>query len=337
MSWLWRVPRTIPQSQLPRLRPLTWTRSASRIRAHIPPPFPIIETCPSPTCACRPMPSGLDIDVEHSINGLMAPYAEQVLISTGKDDWTSKIEEDEVSVMARGLKDLLGRGGKFSDPYHNVMITNSSFESPHQLSSNKGSVFLLPSFRYLPDIPLKPEGLEQMVKAFVLPTQLHQMHSVLPEQQKQNLLRDTALQDQFKGSRPVQEVLVLICGHGGRDSRCGTMGPLFRSEFEEKLTMQGFEVLQGAVGSLGFGGASEKPTARVGLISHIGGHKFAGNVIIYVPPSFPENPLAGSGIWYGRVRPEHVEGIVASTILQGKVIKELYRGGIAQEGKLLLL
>lgn len=79
------------------------------------------------------------------------------------------------------------------------------------------------------------------------------------------------------------------------------------------------------------------PTARVGLISHIGGHKFAGNVIIYIPPSFQGNALAGKGVWYGRVGPEHVEGIVAKTVLGGKVIKDMFRGGIEQGGGLLRL
>jgi len=79
------------------------------------------------------------------------------------------------------------------------------------------------------------------------------------------------------------------------------------------------------------------PTARVGLISHIGGHKWAGNVIVYIPPSFSSNPLAGKGIWYGRVGPEHVEGIVGKTILDGKVIKELFRGGIDQDRGIIRL
>ncbi len=61
------------------------------------------------------MPEGLEIDVQKPLNGSMAPYAQQILICTGKDDWSSRIEDDEVSVMARGLKGLFGRGGKFSD------------------------------------------------------------------------------------------------------------------------------------------------------------------------------------------------------------------------------
>lgn len=49
----------------------------------------------------------------------MAPYAQQVLISTGQPNWRSRIEEDGVDqgwgTLVRGLKGLIGRGGKFAD------------------------------------------------------------------------------------------------------------------------------------------------------------------------------------------------------------------------------
>ena len=63
------------------------------------------------------MPSGLDIKREQTLNGSMAAYAEQVLISTGKSDWKSRIEEEEGvhGDAVRGLKGLLGPRGKFSD------------------------------------------------------------------------------------------------------------------------------------------------------------------------------------------------------------------------------
>jgi len=84
-----------------------------------------------------------------------------------------------------------------------------------------------------------------------------------------------------------------------------------------------------------------KPTvrSRVHQISHIGGHKFAGNVIVYIPPVLGNegHPLAGQGVWYGRVEPKHVEGIVSETIEGGRVIKELFRGGIDGQGGLMRL
>lgn len=89
---------------------------ASRIELPFqPPPFPVIDSCPSPTCQCRETPPGLDIEREQSLNGSMAAYAEQVLISTGQSDWKSKIEDEEDGVLLRQMKRLLGRGGKYSN------------------------------------------------------------------------------------------------------------------------------------------------------------------------------------------------------------------------------
>lgn len=109
---------------------------------------------------------------------------------------------------------------------------------------------------------------------------------------------------------------------------------------------------------------------NIGMVSHIGGHKWAGNVILYIPPTFTSqrpppspssassssssssssptesrlsdlyispHPLAGMGIWYGRVEPRHIEGIVEQTLMQGKVIQELFRGGVSRGGGVLRL
>lgn len=177
--------------------------------------------------------------------------------------------------------------------------------------------------------------METFVKGFLKPTQLHSAHNVLPEAQQEVLRRDSTLETQFDGIRDVDEILVLICGHGGRDERCGIMGPLLRSEFEEKLEDAGIHLTNGTPRKSPEDESTR--TARVGLISHIGGHKYAGNVIIYIPPSFTANPLAGMGIWYGRVAPEHVEGIIDETILGGKVIRDMFRGGIKRGGEILRL
>jgi hypothetical protein len=91
-----------------------------------PPPFPTIETCPSPTCQCRESPAGLDIEREQGINGSMPAYAEQVLISTGKDDWTSRIEDDEEGgAFVRQIKSFLGKDGKYSNVSHHARFRGS--------------------------------------------------------------------------------------------------------------------------------------------------------------------------------------------------------------------
>jgi hypothetical protein len=115
------------------------------------------------------------------------------------------------------------------------------------------------------------------------------------------------------------------------------MAPILRSEFKDKLGQQGISVLDSSPDSMQSSASGGLPSARIASISHIGGHKFAGNVIIYIPPTFSKNPLAGKGIWYGRVGPEHVEGIVSETILGGRLIKQNFRGGIDGDGNILRL
>ena len=77
--------------------------------------FPVVEACPSPTCACRDTPQGLDIDQKLPLNNTIPTYTEQVIISTGKGDWPSRIEDDPNSALARELRGLLGKGGRYSD------------------------------------------------------------------------------------------------------------------------------------------------------------------------------------------------------------------------------
>jgi (2Fe-2S) ferredoxin len=135
--------------------------------------------------------------------------------------------------------------------------------------------------------------------------------------------------------------------------RCGITGPILRDEFEKMLPQKGVQVLKGPIHvsnpkndelleAAESNRTSGDRTARVGLISHIGGHKFAGNVIIYIPPGTKTahggaHPLAGCGIWYGRVEPKHVEGIIQATVLDGTVIEDHFRGGIKQGGDILRL
>ena len=128
---------------------------------------------------------------------------------------------------------------------------------------------------------------------------------------------------------------ILICGHNSRDTRCGVLGPLLRAEFDAYIGGRS-QLPAGDERSTGFKFSGLQPVmsitmARVALTSHIGGHAFAGNVIIYLPkkfklPSGKVSPLAGKGIWYGKVEPRHVWGIMEETVQRGCVIEELLRG-----------
>ena len=116
------------------------------------------------------------------------------------------------------------------------------------------------------------------------------------------------------------------------------MAPVLEKEFQRVLQSKGF-ASAGSDNSV----IDHPDHAHIGLISHVGGHKYAGNVIVYIPPGMKEagssvvHPLAGKGIWYGRIEPKHVQGVVEETILGGKVITDHFRGGIDHDGGILRL
>ena len=212
------------------------------------------------------------------------------------------------------------------------------------------SAYLLPSFKYVPFLPrVSFDSVQALAKGYLLPKKLHSAHDGLSPIHRDRLTRSETYQSLLHGVCDVKDVLVLICGHGGRDMRCGVMGPVLKREFEERLGAEGFDILRGPVvvdqpkPEKEIEGTVEeaKVGARVGLISHIGGHKFAGNIIIYLPPDLKtqgrRHSLAGCGIWYGRVEPKHIDGIVKETILCGNVVKDKFRGGIDPERQLLRL
>ncbi|ATY61944.1 mitochondrial translation optimization (Mto1) [Cordyceps militaris] len=321
-----------------------------------PPALPTVPTCPAPTCECAEMPAmpeGFDIDHKSSMNGVISGYSEQVLICTGKEDWPSKIEEDNSGDnLAADLKELFGRGGTYSDPFHNIALVNSSLPSsvPPRAEVENTSVYLLPSFKYVPFLPrVSFDHVQALAKGYLLPEKLHSAHDGLSPVHRDILTRNDAYQGLLPGIQDVTDTLVLICGHGGRDVRCGLLGPLLRDEFERQLERKGVEVLRGPVHipmdakapqlEGGSSGAS-KDAARVGVISHIGGHKFAGNIIIYIPPgkTMPDGSphrFAGHGLWYGRVEPRHVEGLIEETIVKGNIVADMFRGGIDPNRRIL--
>lgn len=240
-------------------------------------------------------------------------------------------------------------------PFHNISVLNASFPAsvPKRAELVNTSAYLLPSFKYVPFLPrVSFDSVEALAKGYLLPEQLHPMHDSLSPIHRDRLTRSEVYQQLLPGVRDVEEVLVLICGHGGRDMRCGVMGAVLREEFSTQLPREGIDVFRGPVVVEGDGGGvaaieggvNKKPgiAARVGLISHIGGHKFAGNVIVYLPPKMmtrdgEKHPLAGHGIWYGRVEPKHVQGIVHETVLGGRVIADMFRGGIRPDRQILRL
>eukprot|EP01018_Ginkgo_biloba_P010099 Gb_24359 [translate_table: standard] len=97
---------------------------------------------------------------------------------------------------------------------------------------------------------------------------------------------------------------IFVCSHGSHDRRCGVCGSLLVKKFKEEIEAHG---LQGHV--------------FVRPCSHVGGHKYAGNIIIYAQNSDGEV----SGHWYGYVTHDDVALVLDQHIGKGKIISRLWR------------
>ena len=283
--------------------------------------LPLIPHCPPPSCACAATPD-LDIDRTTPLLNTAPRYSQHLVISTGKSDWASKIEfEPGEGNVAAHVKALLGRGGHFFDPTRTVLVSNASFAPPAK--GDAVGVFVWPAFRYMEGHVRTRDGAADLVERSLA---------------EQGNSGEVGAEVQLHAGDRIQELAgttVLICSHGGRDKRCGVIGPLLKAEFERQVQRASTEQLSLEILASPYATSKEPEGSHgtgvsVGLVSHIGGHKWAGNVIVYVSPKASVggqlSSLAGRGVWYGRVEPKHVEGIVKETILGGRVIEELFRG-----------
>lgn len=107
-----------------------------------------------------------------------------------------------------------------------------------------------------------------------------------------SLMQGEDLGDYFR--EKVTKPVVLTCSHQKRDERCGILGPMIDQEFKAQYDSQ-----------------------LVGMCSHVGGHVYAGNVLICKPERVD---------WYGMVRPQDVSKIVEKCVNNNETLDELHRG-----------
>lgn len=107
------------------------------------------------------------------------------------------------------------------------------------------------------------------------------------------------------------DTLILLCSHKRRDARCGISAPLLHKEFERHLRPLGLwrDLTDARAGGV-----------KVLFINHVGGHRWAANVIVYRRGAGGAGgDEAVQGIWLAKIALRHVEGIVKHTVLEGRV------------------
>ncbi|KAI8370657.1 Sucrase/ferredoxin-like-domain-containing protein [Radiomyces spectabilis] len=253
------------------------------------------DSCPAPCEDHKQYPSYLDFDKDSPLLGSMLPYGRHIMISTGQSDWAERIEED-TGTLAANLQAIL----KERPTDWRTFVTNTSALAPHSTVTDGHDITILPDNIIVANVT--PDKAEQFYQQFVnvpLPAETYNINQVKEEAEKKG---------DFAVYKNPYDSMILICSHRKRDKRCGVTAPILAREFDNVLREK--DIIEGEGG------------AAVLMVSHIGGHKFAGNIIVYTDQG-------KRGVWYGRVNSCHCQAIVEKTILEGKVLKELYRGSMS--------
>ena len=245
------------------------------------------------------------------------------------------------------------------------MLSASNIPTPHGTSdyAEPTTVLLLPAFTIIENVT--PATVPTLISEYInyAPTNASPLdHIALPKSLRAPDVPEPAARIEPLLSRPCpHRALILLCSQKTRDARCGQSAPLLRKELERHLRPLGL-----------YRDLDDERPGGVGIyfISHVGGHKYSANMMIYRRPDAfgldgveraklgpgeaaplprradPTHDVAeGSAddvgaaqcMWLARVKPEDIEGIVKYTLLQGKLIKPetQLRGGFDRSKGLL--
>ncbi|KAK2734822.1 hypothetical protein FQN55_002517 [Onygenales sp. PD_40] len=305
-------------------------------------------------------PARFDIDLEDKLYGHVKGWATHLLVATGKTDWARDVADEEGSVMeAIEKQGLKPSNGKLKLSASNMPVPDEYHH--HEAGKQPTTALILPAFTIVDHVT--PALASDLITYFVNPaptttsplnpSNISEPTTTTPEADSDASTPSTPLSSLTPttpappldytaltslSSRPCpHSAVILLCSQKTRDARCGQSAPLLRREFERHLRQHGL-----------YRDLNDERPGGVGIyfISHVGGHKYAANVIIYRRRQFDsgtgggeENKAslsdegAAQGIWLARVRPEDCEGIVKFTVLQGKVVKpeSQLRGGFDRE------
>ncbi|KAG8758886.1 hypothetical protein FRC14_007151 [Serendipita sp. 396] len=289
-------------------------------------------------------PPRFDVDTSGDMLGSVKPYMRQVVISTGKADWVREVTDEDgslaqllssVSTSSSSSPAITAPSFPPCKPTTRLGILNGSHTSSEDEAHR---VLVLPDFKVITNV----EPTKSSAKAFydyALAPSIGRIGGTMEEGQS------------FRSYPLPYACIILLCSHRRRDNRCHIAALKLETAFCRELESRKWEVdhnlreeeemnppLEELTGSeqekeeelnrrlrdAATGTDNGQKLALILKISHIGGHKYAGNVILYTP----QGPNTGTGIWYGRVSPHEVPAVVQHTIIEGKILPELLRGGI---------
>ncbi|KAG8903387.1 kinesin-like protein Klp5 [Tulasnella sp. 403] len=255
-----------------------------------------------------------DVDQLSDMLGRVRPYFRMTVISTGKNDWEKEVTEAK-NTLAYHLSDTSSRKSvaprtKETDPPVTGVYSSEASDflyvlnGSHQTTAyddSKDTVLVFPDYKMVTNVDVSSEGSENLWETVLDPAL--GCAGVAPSQGSQ-------------ADRPSRSwvlpyhAVVLICSHKRRDKRCAIAAPVLKRAITSALESRGWEVHEqledpellqdSAIEEISgtpderdeavmnrrkalYAEPANQKKALILYISHIGGHKYAGNVIIHLP------------------------------------------------------
>lgn len=232
------------------------------------------------------------------------PFGLHLVVATGKTDWPHDATGNS-GTLSHAVSKWADEAKlpELSEESSLIKVTVGSLSSNELMSNQQyadevaGDVLILPFFVWVKNVNVKQV--------------LHVFNTVIPELIELRKQNATELPKKTYAEFPdvrvepdPNQAYVFLCSHRTRDLRCGITAPIIKKEMDIYLRDLGLYRDHG----------DDRPGGvNVSFISHIGGHKYAANVIIYLRKS-------GKNIWLARCKPNNCRPIIDECILSdGKV------------------
>ncbi|KAF2264639.1 hypothetical protein CC78DRAFT_463046 [Lojkania enalia] len=233
------------------------------------------------TCSVK-YPSKFAIDETEQLYGHVKGWSTHLIVATGKTDWVRDVADEKGSIMEAVDK------GHVKPSNGKLMLSASNMPIPNY-SSHSTTVLLLPSFQLIDKVT--PENTPELITNFVNngptnTTPLRRKTNPSVESPAAPAIPPAVSSSQLKARPCPHKYLILLCSQKTRDARCGQSAPLLRKEFERHLRPLGLHR-----------DLDDERPGGVGIyfISHVGGHKFSANVMIYRKETATERPKELNG------------------------------------------
>ncbi|SCU81582.1 LAMI_0B06898g1_1 [Lachancea mirantina] len=234
--------------------------------------------------------SKLKIDMDGALFGSSKSSKVHFIVPTSQTDWAhDACSEKRGSVQDKLATWIDNNKSKFTKTKAAGDVLRCSVSSLpidimdlDVMRGEKNNILVLPHFLWIQD-----------VKATQIGSLLDEYVPLLVDNKRDELLsKENVIEAK-------QESFMFLCSHKTRDKRCGVTAPVLKRFMDQELQTHGL-----------YRDASDfSPNgATVAYINHVGGHKFAANVVIYLRKSH-------SMVWLARVSPKHVKAIVDNIIL----------------------